>query len=354
VGVAAVAAAKSTRPNARRIQPKQICAAMEEMKAMFGKTLGTDGLYRGGAARFAASAILATGMLWFAIPTCAQQPGQKTFPSAKEATSALISALQANDSSALTVILGPDAKDILSSGDEVEDKNDRDQFVEKYQQMHRMVREPDGTTTLYIGAENWPSPIPLMRKGSSWYFDAAAGKQEILYRRIGKNELAVIQVCRELVDAENEYYSKPHDGNPRMEYAQKFFSDPNKHNGLYWKASAGEEQSPIGPLVASAAAEGYVRDPGQAQQPFQGYSFRVLTGQRGTVAGGARSYISNGKMTAGFAFVAYPAEYRSSGVMTFIVDKDGIVYEKDLGPNTAAIAKSLAQYDRNASWRKSD
>jgi hypothetical protein len=327
---------------------------MEEMKAMFGKTLGTDGPHRGGAWKFAASAALAAAMVWFAIPTCAQQTGQKTFPSAKEATSALVSALQANDSSALTMILGPDAKDILSSGDEVEDKNDRDQFVEKYQQMHRMVREPDGTTTLYIGAENWPSPIPLARKSGAWYFDTAAGKQEVLYRRIGKNELAVIQVCRELVDAENEYYAKPHDGNSGKEYAQKFFSDPDKHNGLYWKANAGEEQCPIGPLVASAALEGYVRDPAQAQQPFQGYYFRVLTGQRGTVAGGVRSYISNGKMTGGFAFVAYPAEYRSSGVMTFIVDKDGIVYEKDLGPNTAAIAKSLLQYDRNATWRKSD
>jgi hypothetical protein len=193
-----------------------------------------------------------------------------------------------------------------------------------------------------------------MHKGSSWYFDTAAGKQEILYRRIGKNELAVIQVCRELVDAENEYYSKPHDGDSGKQYAQKFFSDPDKHNGLYWKASAGEGESPIGPLVASAAAEGYVRDPDQTQQPFHGYYFRVLTGQRTSAPGVARSYLVNGKMTGGFAFVAYPAEYRSSGVMTFIVDKDGIVYEKDLGRNTAAIAKSLAQYDREASWRKSD
>jgi hypothetical protein len=327
---------------------------MEEMKAMYGQTHGTDRLHRGSAASFAASAILAAGMVWLAIPTSAQQPGQKTFPSAKDASSALISALQADDSSALTAILGPDAKDILSSGDDVEDKNDRDQFVQRFEQMHRLVREPDGTTTLYIGAENWPSPIPLMRKGTSWYFDTAAGKQEILYRRIGKNELGVIQVCRELVDAENEYYPKPHDGSSGKEYAQKIFSDQAKHNGLYWQASAGEEQSPIGPLVAAAAAEGYVRYPGQTQQPFQGYYFRVLTGQKGTDAGGTRSYISNGKMTGGFAFVAYPAEYRSSGVMTFIVDKDGIVYEKDLGPNTATIAKSLSQYGRDATWRKSD
>ncbi len=321
---------------------------------MFCKTRGTDGPHRGGAAKLAASTILAAGLVWFASPVTAQQTGQKTFPSAKDATSALVAALQADDSAALSAILGPDAKDVLSSGDEVEDKNDRDQFVQKYQQMHRLVREPDGTTTLYVGAENWPAPIPLMHMGAAWYFDTAAGKQEVLYRRIGKNELAVIQVCRELVDAENEYYSKPHDGDSGKQYAQKFFSDPDKHDGLYWKASAGESESPIGPLVASAATEGYVRDPNQKQQPFDGYYFRILKGQRAGASGSARSYIANGKMTGGFAFVAYPAEYRSSGVMTFVVDKDGIVYEKDLGRNTAQIAKSLAQYDRDASWRKAD
>jgi len=321
---------------------------------MFCKTRDTDGLYRGGAAKLAASTILAAGIVWFASPATAQQSGQKSFPSAKEATGALVAALQANDSSALAAILGPDAKDVLSSGDEVEDKNDRYQFVQKYQEMHRLVREPDGTTTLYVGAENWPAPIPLMHRGAAWYFDTPAGKQEVLYRRIGKNELAVIQVCRELVDAENEYYSKPRGGGSGKQYAQKFFSDPDKHNGLYWKAGAGEVESPIGPLVASAAAEGYVRDPNQKQQPFEGYFFRVLKGQRASASRDARSYIVSGKMTGGFAFVAYPAEYRSSGVMTFLVDKDGIVYEKDLGRNTAEIAKSLAQYDRDASWRKAD
>jgi hypothetical protein len=323
------------------------------MKAMFCKTLPTDRPNRSGATKLAAFAILAAGIAWFAIPATAQQTGQKTFPSAKAATSALVSALQTNDSAALLAVLGADAKDIVSSGDEVEDKNNRDQMVEKYQQMHRLVTEPDGTTTLYLGAENWPMPIPLVHKGNSWYFDTDAGKQEILYRRIGKNELAVIQICRELVDAEKEYYSQPHDGDSGKQYAQNFFSDPDKHNGLYWKANSGEAESPIGPLVASAATEGYVRDPAQKQQPFHGYYFRVLTGQRGADAGGTRSYIANGKMTGGFAFVAYPAEYRSSGVMTFIVDQDGVVYEKDLGPNTAATAKALTKYDRDDRWRKS-
>ena len=280
--------------------------------------------------------------------------GQQTFSSAAQASEDLVSALQSNDQQALSGILGSDAKNIISSGDETEDANDRAQFVEKYQQMHRLVTEPDGTTTLYVGAENWPTPIPLAHKDNSWYFDTAVGKQEILYRRVGKNELAAIQVCRELVDAEKEYDAQPHDGDKNPQYAQKFFSDPGKHNGLYWETSAGETTSPIGPLVASAANEGYAEASNQQPQPFQGYYFRILKGQGAKAPGGSRTYIVDGKMTRGFAFVAYPAEYRSSGVMTFTVSQDGIVYEKDLGPRTPEIAKTLTHYDRDASWRKAD
>jgi hypothetical protein len=276
------------------------------------------------------------------------QPGQQTFSSASDAAHALVEAVQKNDQPALLKILGPNAKDIISSGDDAEDKNDRSRFVQKYRRMHRLVTEPDGTTTLYIGAENWPTPIPLVRKGDSWYFDTAAGKDEILYRRIGKNELAAIQVCRELVDAEKEYYAQPHDGD-KNEYAQKLYSDPGKHNGLYWQASSGEPPSPIGPLVASAAREGYGNAADQEHQPFQGYYFQILKGE-----GHGRSYVVDGKMTRGFAFVAYPAEYRSSGVMTFVVNQDGIVYEKDLGPKTSEIVKNLSRYDRDGSWRKAD
>lgn len=278
------------------------------------------------------------------------QPGQQTFSSASEAVQALVEAVQKNDQPALLKVLGSNAKDIISSGDDAEDQDDRSQFVQKYRQMHRLVTEPDGTTTLYVGAENWPTPIPLVHKGSSWYFDTAAGKQEVLYRRIGKNELAAIVVCRELVDAEKEYYAQPHDGE-KDQYAQKLYSDPGKHNGLYWQASSGEPASPIGPLVAAAAKEGYGNAADQEHQPFQGYYFQVLKGEG---RGSAHSYIVNGKMTRGFAFVAYPAEYRSSGVMTFIVNQDGIVYEKDLGPRTAEIAKTLTRYDRDAAWRKAD
>jgi len=295
-------------------------------------------------------AMLAAGIAFLQFYAAAQEPGQKTFASAAEASHALVAALKAEDQSALLNILGPGAKDIVSSGDAVEDKNHRDEFVQKYHQMHRLVMEPDGKTTLYIGAENWPTPIPLAHKGSLWYFDTAAGKQQILYRRIGKNEMAVIQVCHELVDAQKEYYGQPHDGDSGSQYAQKFSSDPGKHNGLYWQASAGEGESPIGPLMASAAAEGYPAD--LQPQPFQGYYFRILTAKKAT--NGADSYIVDGKMTRGFAFLAYPADYRSSGVMTFIVGDDGIVYEKDLGRRTPEIAKKLTRYDRDAKWRKAD
>jgi hypothetical protein len=299
------------------------------------------------AGRFAATATLVAA---FALASAAQQSGQQTFSSAAEASKALVSALQGEDEASLLKILGPAAKDIISSGDAAEDKEHREQFVQKYQRMHRLVNEPDGTTTLYIGAENWPTPIPLEQKNGAWYFDTGAGKQQILYRRIGRNELSAIQVCRELVDAEKEYYGQPHDGDSGQQYAQKFTSDAGKHNGLYWQASANGGDSPIGPLVASAAVDRSAGD--HEPQPFMGYYFRILTAEKG--AGGVHNFVVDGKMTGGFAFLAYPAEYRVSGVMSFVVDQDGIVYEKDLGPHTSESAKKLTRYDRNASWRKAD
>jgi hypothetical protein len=277
------------------------------------------------------------------IPASAQQAGQMTFPSATQATKSLIEALQSNEENSILKILGPEGKDIVSSGDAAQDKQTREDFVQKYKQMHRLVNEPDGTTTLYIGAENWPTPIPLEHKNGAWFFDTAAGKEEILYRRIGKNEMSAIQVCHELVDAEKEYYAQPHDGDGGSQYAQKLSSDAGKHNGLYWEASAGQGESPIGPMIASATPESAQGTP----EPFQGYYFRILKAQKD---GG--SYVVDGKMTRGFAFVAYPAEYRSSGVMTFIVDQDGVVYEKDLGKRTPAAVKKLASYDPNNSWSK--
>ncbi len=289
-----------------------------------------------------------------ASPPAAPESGQKTFPSATDACQALVDALRADNQSALLNILGPDAKDILSSGDEVEDKDNRENFIQKYEQMHRLITEPDGAVTLYIGAENWPTPIPIVNQGAEWFFDTPAGKQEILYRRVGRNELAVIQVCHELVDAEKEYYARPHDGAPAKEYAQKIFSDPHKQNGLYWEAGPGQAESPIGPLLADAAQAGYTQESNHKPEPFHGYYFHILTGQGANEPGGARSYVVDGKMTAGFAILAYPAEYRSSGVMTFMVGQDGVVYQKDLGPNTDETAKKPKQYDRDATWQKAE
>jgi len=290
-----------------------------------------------------AIAILLT--LCFSSRSVAQQPSQKTFSSAEDASSALVAAAQSNDEKAMLNILGPDGKQIVSSGDDAEDAQSRANFVQKYQEMHRLMKEPDGTTTLYIGAENWPTPIPLVNKGTAWYFDTDAGKQEILFRRIGRNEMSTIHVCQELVAAEKEYSAQ------HSEYAQKIFSDEGQHNGLYWKSADSQAQSPIGPLVATAFVEG-ANNRDSAPTPYRGYYYRILTREGKNAPSGAKSYIQNGKMTAGFAFVAYPAEYRSSGVMTFIVTDDGVVYQKDLGKKTDALAKAMKEYNPDSKWQK--
>jgi hypothetical protein len=279
----------------------------------------------------------------------AQQTGQKTFPSAEDASKALVMAIQSNDEKATLEILGPDGKTIVSSGDDIEDANSRTNFVQKYQEMHRLAKDPDGSTILYIGARNWPTPIPLVNKAGAWYFDTEAGKKEILYRRIGRNEMSAIRVTQELAAAQKEYFAARHN-----EYAQKIFSAEGQHDGLYWKAADGESPSPIGPLVAAAVAEGYTKGENVAPTPYRGYYYRILTRQGKNASGGAKSYIANGKMTDGFAFMAYPAEYRSSGVMTFIVGQDGVVYEKDLGKKTQAAAKSMKEYNPSSSWQKTD
>jgi hypothetical protein len=286
--------------------------------------------------------------LWVPTRSMAQRPGQKTFSSAEEATNALVTAAQANDEKMMLDILGPDGKQIVSSGDETEDANSRANFVKRYQEMHRLVKEPDGTTVLYIGAHNWPAPIPLMNKGKLVYFDTEAGKKEILYRRIGRNELSAIRICQELVAAQKEYSAE------HKEYARKIFSDEGQHDGLYWKAADGEPQSPIGPLVASAVAQGYAKSQQGTPTPYRGYYFHILTRQGKNAPGGAKNYVVNGKMTEGFAFVAYPAEYRSSGVMTFIVTEDGVVYQKDLGRKTDVLANAMKGYDCNPSWHKAE
>ena len=223
---------------------------------------------------------------------------------------------------------------------------DTDLFVEKYGQMHRLVREPDAETTLYIGAENWPLPIPLVEKNGVWHFDADLGRMEILYRRVGGNEMDSVETLRALVDAENEYFSGNSESTGAREYAQRLASQPGKHDGLYWEGSNGPDDCPIGPYVAQASYDRSDR------KPLHGYFFRVLTEQGPQARGGARNYIVDGKMTGGFAFVAFPAEYRSSGVKTFIVNENGRVFEKDLGPMTAQLAKSMKAFNPDATWTR--
>jgi hypothetical protein len=309
-----------------------------ENSHMRGNKLSFDRFCWADLVRLGAAAILLT--FGWAARSIAQQEGQKTFSSAEEASQALLTAAQNNDEKAMLEILGPDGKQIVSSGDEAEDAQDRANFVEKYKEMHRLVKEPDGTTTLYIGAENWPTPIPLVNKGNTWYFDSGAGKQEILYRRIGENEMSTIRVCQELETAEKEYHAAQHN-----EYAQKIISDEGQHNGLYWKTADGQLQSPIGPLVAAA----FVRDNGSsnsqesAPTPFRGYYFRILTREE-----------KEGQGSGKVAFVAYPAEYGSSGVMTFFVKEDGVVYQKDLGKKTDELARAIKQSGPRPGWQKAE
>jgi hypothetical protein len=284
----------------------------------------------------------------------AQQSGEKTFGSPGDAVLALYNAAKSNDDQTLSSIFGSNSADILHTGDNVADKNMRANFVKAYDQMHRVVIEPDQTATLYIGAENWPLPIPLIKNNSgAWYFDTETGKKEILYRRVGTNENDAIDVLHALVDAQHDYASQPRDGDKTKHYALKFLSDEGKYNGLYWKTSDTEDPSPIGPLVASAAEQGYSAQQGKTA-PFHGYYYRILTKQGSATKGGARDYVVDGRLTKGFAFVAYPAQYRNSGVMTFIVNQDGIVYEKDLGPNTADLASAMTEYNPDNTWQPAD
>jgi hypothetical protein len=278
---------------------------------------------------------------------------QRTFRTPSEAAEALVAAAGNNDEQALRQILGSDSQSILNSGDEAEDRESRATFLRKYQEMHRFVKEPDGTTALYVGAENWPAPIPLVNRGGSWFFDVDAGRKEILYRRVGANELEAIEVCHELVSAQEEYYKKPSAGSINQ-YAQKFVSNDNKHDALYWRGNGAGDESPIGPLLARAGMAASDTQLAAQTNPFYGYYYRVLTSQGKHARGGLKSYLVDGRMTGGFAFVAFPAEYKSSGVMTFLVGKDGVVYEKDLGPHTVEIAQGMKEYNPDSTWRKSE
>ena len=275
---------------------------------------------------------------------------QKTFASPAEAGAAFHDAAKSGDQTALLAIFGPDSTEVLFSGDPVKDRNVLTQFVSAYETMNRWRPINGGGEMLYVGPENFPFPVPLLQTSSGrWYFDSAGGADEILARRIGRNELVAMATMGALANAEQEYYNSSRAGGGVKQYAQTFVSEEGKRNGLYWPSSDTRTQSPLGQLGDFAKDAGYTNS-GDKPQPFNGYYFRILTKQGDTAKGGAKNYIVNGKMTGGFAVLAYPAEYQNSGILSFLVGTDGTIYEKDLGPMTADTAVAMTEYNLSG-WK---
>ena len=292
--------------------------------------------------------LLTAALLGFIAPAFAQEQ----FGTPEAAVEALVTAARSEDGAAILKVLGPDGKPIVSSGDPVADSNIRQDFVSAYDAKHTIEMEGDGTQTLIIGEDDWPFPIPLINTAGRWQFDTNEGLDEILRRRIGRNELSTIQVSLAYVQAQNEYASLDPAGQGRGVYAQRIVSRPGKKDGLYWPTAEEEEPSPLGDLAAQAAAEGYKT--GSTRIPYHGYYYRILTRQGAGASGGAYDYLAKGKMIGGFALIAYPAEYGNSGIMTFIVNQDGTVFQKDLGDRTEKIARRIETFDPDAKWQKAN
>jgi len=298
-------------------------------------------------------------LLVFLIPliSCAKSEtaaaagsSQKAFATPEEAGKALLDAAKSGDQDTVLAIFGPASKEVIYSGDATQDKETASAFVSAYDKMNRWRKLDDSHQELIIGADNFTFPIPLRKNESGrWYFDTAAGKDEILARRIGRNELSAIAVSGALADAQHEYFSESHPDMRKKQYALKFISDTGTQNGLYWESAEGQSKSPLGPLVAFATGEGYSAQ-AKSHEPFHGYYYRMLKRQGKHAQGGAKDYLSDGKMVRGFAFVAYPAEYGNSGIMTFIVNQNGVVYQKDLGKNTRETASAMTEFDPDNSW----
>ncbi|MGE5171071.1 MAG: DUF2950 domain-containing protein [Rudaea sp.] len=275
---------------------------------------------------------------------------QRSFASPEDAGAALVQALKVRDRAALVAILGPGSGQFISSGDAVADRLAVERFIAAFEQKHAVTGAGDARASLSVGADDWPFPFPLVKAEGGWRFDTEAGKGELLARRVGRNELAVINVMRAIVDAQREYASEYRGPDGVAQYATRFASTPGRKDGLYWPAKAGEPESPLGPLVTRAAAEGYQPKTTSGQRPYHGYYFRMLKAQGPHAKGGAFAYVVKGRMIGGFAAVAYPAQYGNSGVMTFVVNHDGVVFQKDLGVATAKQARAMTRFDPGAGW----
>jgi hypothetical protein len=296
-------------------------------------------------------ACLVSGTLfffWAALCSHAQGMPHRGFSSPEKAVTSLVTAARANDMEEMLAILGPGSRELIFSGDDVADRTGREKFLKAYDRMNTLQKVSADKVTLCIGKDNWPLPIPVVKAGEIWVFDAEQGKQEILNRRIGRNELHVMDVLDAYTDAQHEYAGRDCGGGGVVEFAQKLISTRGKRDGLYWEVKQGEKESPLGPLVAQAAKEGYADG---NLSPFHGYYFKILKGQGNHAKGGAYDYVVKGKMLLGFALVAYPAEYGNSGVMTFIVNQEGIIHEKDLGENTIRIAEEMKIFNPDKTWK---
>jgi len=287
-----------------------------------------------------------------ALVGCSRSVSQKDFASPEEAAQALVAAAKAKDTHALLEVLGADAQPVIDSGDPVRDQHARERFLHAYEAGHSFDSSAEGVTTLQVGSDKWPFPFPIQQHGARWSFDSSAGAEEIVNRRVGENELDAIQACLAFVDAEREYYIRNPQGQPLLQYAQKIASTEGSKDGLYWPTTGDEPQSPLGVKFARARSEGYFEKGVVVGQGYRGYIYRLLTAQGPRAAGGAYDYLVNGKMIGGFALLAFPVEYGNSGVMSFIVNHDGVVYSKDLGADTAKAADGIAAFDPDSSWKR--
>lgn len=310
-----------------------------------------------GSSRFATprraliAALLAAGIA-AGTAALAAETKHKTFATPEDAAAAFIAATKSGDAQAMRDVLGPGSASIVQSGDAVSDRRGRERFVQAYGEANKLVRQGDAKAILMVGKDEWPLPIPIVKDAAGWRFDTKQGREEILNRRIGRNELSAMQAVLAYVDAQREYYLRNPQGDKLLHYAQKIVSAPGTRDGLYFATKAGERPSPLGPLFAGAKAEGYKKAEGGLPVAYHGYHYRILRGQGASAPGGAYDYVAQGKMIGGFALVAWPASYGNSGVMTFIVNHDGVVYEKDLGPDTASAVKKITRFNPDKTWKR--